>query len=222
MSERRAIRSASSTEKVSDLCPCHATLPEVDSLPLDTRCVCTTRRSLVPTFHLLLALAFALLAVAFARRCAAETSSCGMCGVVGRNSAVRRDWRHVTPQEPCQRVATKRRSDSRILGRHSFLSSARKPHLGKSVLATRYPLLTRACVTRRERLQKMSIGQFGGQSALFHVSSNACRRRKALVSNTVGLTGIEPALPKELDPKSSASASSATAPWEFDSSIAAV
>ena len=28
----------------------------------------------------------------------------------------------------------------------------------------------------------------------------------------VGLTGIEPALPKELDPKSSASASSATAP----------
>ena len=32
------------------------------------------------------------------------------------------------------------------------------------------------------------------------------------VRNRVGLTGIEPALPKELDPKSSASASSATAP----------
>ena len=31
----------------------------------------------------------------------------------------------------------------------------------------------------------------------------------------VGLTGIEPALPKELDPKSSASASSATAPYQF-------
>lgn len=32
------------------------------------------------------------------------------------------------------------------------------------------------------------------------------------ISKIVGLTGIEPALPKELDPKSSASASSATAP----------
>lgn len=34
---------------------------------------------------------------------------------------------------------------------------------------------------------------------------------------SIGLTGIEPALPKELDPKSSASASSATAPWQPDS-----
>lgn len=36
------------------------------------------------------------------------------------------------------------------------------------------------------------------------------RRRQ---SRTIGPTGIEPAPPKRLDPKSSASASSATAPW---------
>ncbi len=43
--------------------------------------------------------------------------------------------------------------------------------------------------------------------------------RKAFSCLIVGLTGIEPALPKELDPKSSASASSATAPVEPTNSL---
>ena len=39
-------------------------------------------------------------------------------------------------------------------------------------------------------------------------------RSKSFLLSEIGLTGVEPALPKKLEPKSSASASSATAPGE--------